>query len=485
MNDSCIIDGSKLRYFRRSFLYTDRSALVQAFLTNLLVKRPFSICVVLKHIQMHNLIFPRKLYHVKIYRIVCAFKYLIYIIMLLVTYVFLLFFQFGRRTGAFYRILCNTRKYRRIKPEILPTSIKRRIISPKTQVVFTESRLAEIPLCVKVWQRQRIRGDVTNPIHYLLEGFIYNQLFAPGVYIGFAYLEGFSADGQSFQQGSIDLIPRKSKLAHGEYAYIMKALDIDWRLDHRLCSEKEPLATKDGMMFLAREVARLHKQARTSSSKRGLPEFIAEKLRFNRRFFEQTLEKLSQDGMDINAYQQIGSLMEYAVAQLARAFKKRFDQGHIKRCHGDLKLTNLWIRPAIARFPQLQLLALDCIDFNLDFCHIDTLSDVAMLGMDLQMHLAQEDSHLVEVFITTYLQEMTEDEASIKILLKYYTTEKAMVCANVSILLEDATERGRKYLSLALQQATELQRLLLSSDGQMISSQEQELAGKVGLVTKC
>ncbi len=398
-------------------------------------------------------------------RIAQSVKYLIYTTILCVVILALLFFQFGRKTKSIRRILHNSRKFRRINPVMLPESIKERIISPTTKVVFTDSRLAEIPICVKVWQRQRIKEDVETQILYLLEGFSYNQRFAPGVYLGIVYLEELSADARTFQPGHLTIIPRESKLAYGEYAYVMKALQIDWRLDYRLDSEREPLATNEGMKFLAREVARLHRRAGISFSSRGLPASIADKLKFNLGFFAQALEQLSQDGIDVSTYRCISSVMEIAVFDLEPDFKRRFVQGYIKRCHGDLKLTNLWIRPASAKFPQQQLLALDCIDFNPDFCHIDTLSDVAMLAMDLQMHLLDgphdhKGDDLVEVFISTYLQERTEDQASARLLLKYYIIEKAMVCANVSILGDGASERGRKYLSLALQHAQELQTLL-------------------------
>jgi aminoglycoside phosphotransferase family enzyme len=363
---------------------------------------------------------------------------------------------------------------------MLPESVKDRIISPTTQVVFTVSRLAERPICVKVWQRNRIKKDVARQILYLLEGFIYNQRFAPGVYLGIMYLERLSADAQTFLPGHLTIVPHKSKLTHGEYAYVMRALQIDWRLDHRLHSEKGLLATNEGMKFLAKEVARLHRRAGFSFSNRGLPASIVDKLKFNQKFFAQVLEKLSQDGIDVYAYQEISSVMESAVFGLETDFKRRFDQGHIKRCHGDLKLTNLWIWPASAKFPP-QLLALDCIDFNPDFCHIDTLSDFAMLAMDLQMHLLDKSHHhvdedLVEAFISTYLQEAAEDEASVRLLLKYYITEKAMVCANVSILGDGDQERGRRYLSLALKHGQELQKLLLLPSGQPIQLIEKKLS---------
>ena len=422
-------------------------------------------------------------------RIAQSIKCLIYATILCVVILALLFFQFRRNFPEMRKVLRNSRKFRRIYPVIIPNSIKKeRIFTPTTQVVFTESRLAEISICMKVWQRQRIKEDLATQILYLLKGFINNQLWAPGIYLCIVHLEGFSEDTQTFQRGLITIVPRKSKLKYGEYAVVMKELKIDWRLDHRLYSENEPLATNGGMEFIAMEIARLHRKARTSLSNRGLPASIEKKLNFNLMRFGQALEKLSQDGINVSTYQWINQLMKRARVALDQDFWQRHNQGHIKRCHGDLKLTNLWIRPASSKHPQQQLLALDCIDFNPDFYHIDTLSDVAMLTMDLQMHLlggplASESDDLVEVFIAAYLREMKENRKSIHNLLQYYIAEKTIVCAYVSILLDDDLERGRKYLSLAQQHALRLQSLQPLTDEQAVHLKEDEVADILGMAT--
>jgi aminoglycoside phosphotransferase family enzyme len=390
--------------------------------------------------------------------------------------------QFGFKTRSLLKILYNLQKTHRIKPGMLPYPIKDRLISPTTQVVFTESKLVEIPICLKVWQRHRVQGDVATQIRYLLEGFIFNQHCAPGVYLGIAYLEGLSESGQTFQRGRITVRPRKSSLEHGEYASVMKALKIDWRLDRCLDREERPLATRDGMEFLAKEIARLHRKAKQSSSQKGQPETILKKIQFNTMRFSQALEKLSQIGFDASAYRQINHLMENAWVTLEHDFERRRDYGHIKRCHGDLKLTNLWIRPPLAKFPQPQLLALDCIDFNPDFCYIDTLSDAAMLAMDLQMHLLNskfsgEGDRLVEVFIDTYLKEMKENSASISAILQYYVTEKAMVCTYVSILIDNDPLLSKKYVTQVYQHAEKLQTLLSSPKTLNMNAEEVVGAG--------
>src|SRR5260370_41514472 len=121
-----------------------------------------------------------------------------------------------------------------------------------------------------------------------------------------------------------------------------------------------------------------------------------------------------------------------------------------KRCHGDLKATNLWVRPKSSlgglKKNGQELIALDCVDFNPDFCHIDTLSDVAMLAIDIEMHLTSKTDNsinarfgqkLAEHFLYTYLEEAKERSEAVWPLLEYYMTEKSMVCAYVSILYDN------------------------------------------------
>ena len=330
----------------------------------------------------------------------------------------LIIFQFCQPESFFIRDLFrhNLQKIKRIWWMMLAYPINDRIISSTTQLAFTYSKLTNMPICVKVWQKQRVRQDKAIPIQYLLEGLVYNLRCAPGVYLGIAYLggEGLSESAQTFQRGRLTVFPRESRLANGEYALVMKWLDTEWRLDKRLYAERDPLATQEGMEFVAREVASLHKKARISSLGIGLPESIAKKLEFNQMWFKKALGKLYRDSEVVDSYRRrIDDLMGNACADLEQVFEKRYHQGHVRRCHGDLKLANLWIKPASGKSSQ-RLLALDCIDFNPDFCHIDTLSDLAMLAVDLQNHLRQEDNYLVEVFTSTYFREMKENEEEVK-----------------------------------------------------------------------
>jgi aminoglycoside phosphotransferase family enzyme len=142
----------------------------------------------------------------------------------------------------------------------------------------------------------------------------------------------------------------------------------------------------------------MHKQLVDSSEEFGTPERIARKLDFNSQQFHEALRtreanphRMATSTFSAAEMARIKSaprLLKQIIKERQRDFEKRHQDKHIKRCHGDLKTSNLWICSSKGTTQtEEQFVALDCIDFNLDFCNIDTLSDVAMLAVDLEMRL--------------------------------------------------------------------------------------------------
>lgn len=107
-------------------------------------------------------------------------------------------------------------------------------------------------------------------------------------------------------------------------------------------------------------------------------------------------------------------------------------------------------------YPQLFLL--DCVDFNPNFCHIDTLSDIAMMAVDLEMYLThlsnnleakENGEELVRHFLNTYRHNAGES-AEVWPLLEYYIIEKAMVCVYNCIIFENKPSLGEHYLDVVI-----------------------------------
>ncbi len=354
--------------------------------------------------------------------------------------------------------------------------IEYEIVLTTTRVIFTRSKRTTQQICLKLWQRSddEVCNDklVIRNEDYLLEGLEFNRKFAKDVYLGIVPVT-LSEDTKKIRRGRLIEKPEKSKLEQGvNYALIMRCLNEHWRLDYQLRQNWGV-----SIDFLAKEVAYMHWQLERSPDNWGTPDCISSKLNLNSELFLEALSQLSNGQIKVEKYRWICNLMVRACEDYTELFTQRYQNSHIKRCHGDLKATNLWVRPAktlffgLKKYPQ-QLLALDCIDFNPEFCHIDTLSDVAMLAVDIEMHFtnwtgAYNDleyaRNFANVFLDRYLREMQEYSMDAWPLLRYYMTEKAMVCAYVSILYDGQPELGERYLDIAYVHAQQLGKPIESS----------------------
>ena len=101
---------------------------------------------------------------------------------------------------------------------------------------------------------------------------------------------------------------------------------------------------------------------------------------------------------------------------------QRQDDGFVRECHGDLKLSNL------VRL-ESGIVAFDCVEFNADLRDIDTISDTSFLVMDLE---AFERRDLAYVFLNRYL-ECTGDYAGMTIFALYYVYH-ALIRAKIAAI---------------------------------------------------
>lgn len=366
----------------------------------------------------------------------------------------------------------------RLYPELF-YPIEEQFVSTTTRVIFTRRKQNRQPVCLKLWRFENVRipQSGTKNVDDMLEGFGFNQRFAPNVYLGIAPVLEMNEETKKIKRGKLIEKPCKGQMKpEAAYVFVMRCLDKTTRLDYQVCQER--LATLKGVEFLAKEVAQMHRRLAISPRDRGHPSSILLKLQLNRQRFGNCLSHLNQNSEPIDQYIWISDLMVRAFERHIKLFQERYDDHYIKRCHGDLKTTNLWIEPEKVRFfglkkhPQ-RLIAIDCIDFNPEFCHIDTLSDIAMLIIDLERYLAdcqqtssngQAGETLTQHFLECYFREMREDSEKWYPLLEYYMTEKSMVRAYVSILYDNLLEEGKKYLDIALVHAQRLQEMLDSAE---------------------
>jgi aminoglycoside phosphotransferase family enzyme len=362
-------------------------------------------------------------------------------------------------------------------------AVENQISSLATKVFFVYDKPGRPSICFKVWQ------PCNNPLYqtqglakcnqYTLNGLKFNRPYAKDVYLGIASVE-VSDDEKLIKCGKLIIEPDLAHLEKGKtYALVMRRLEQAWRLDHQLVKTGANIEKIIG--FLALQVANMHQNLVDSPPKMGKYKHIASKLRRNSSLFNAALKLLNNDPIarmqtNLEEKKKISSIIDKACKDslFITYFKQRHEQHHIKRCHGDLKTTNLWICPPLCTehksYEQI-FVALDCIDFKPVFCHIDTLSDIAMLVVDLEANLAQvlnDDSsnqkaeQLIKIFLDIYLEESHESREKVDCLLEYYMTEKAMVLAYMCILFDKCTdtELSNKYLEIALHHALKLEQYL-------------------------
>jgi hypothetical protein len=203
---------------------------------------------------------------------------------------------------------------------------------------------------------------------------------------------------------------------HGEvvdYAVRMYRFDQDLRLDRQL--EDGRLVESD-MEQLAGSIAERHLAAtRVPADQRGRV------LALTGEFMRDNFPPLAGSVDD----RLVATLEQWTESQLAQhedLLARRFDEGFVRDCHGDLHLGNL-VRMAGG------FRTFDCIEFNTDLRHIDVFCDLAFLVMDL---VARRRLELASHLLNRYL-EVTGDYGGMPLLRLFYVY-RCLVRAKVAVI---------------------------------------------------
>lgn len=201
---------------------------------------------------------------------------------------------------------------------------------------------------------------------------------------------------------------------------------------------------------IARKIAEFHSK---SEHGREVSQFgSSETIRLNwDENFAQTIEFC---GLTISrlAFDKIRQQINGFIASNSHLFRRRREEGRIRRCHGDLHSRNVFIvGDRISIF--------DCIEFNPRFSCSDTASEIAFMAMDLEFHGRHD---LANFFVERYLV-YTNDEGLLS-LLNFYRCYRAYVRGKVtSFRLKESNispeekqsirQTARRYFQLALRYA--------------------------------
>lgn len=339
-----------------------------------------------------------------------------------------------------------------------------------TEIFFIFNKDNGRKYCIKIW---RPCNDIfyktmswNARVRYIIEGINFNRTFAPCVYLGIA---SFYRDGEKVRLGELIPYPLLSDLEEGvEYGLVMECLDESWQLSYQLHPSRK--GTFEGMAFIAKEAAQMHERLPPALENFGNRDTNLLKWDLNRKQFFKSFERLFPK-LDMKDYDLVDSVMTKACEYCLDLFEQRYKDGYIKRCHGDLKATNLWICPQKTVDGLERLVALDCVDFRPDFYYIDILSDVAMLAIDIEAYTRSymygdegevQSLSLSRSFLSSYLKRTLQEENEDTLtLLEYYMTEKAVVCSYISVLYDNTPQLGMLYHEVARTHAALLEDHLL------------------------
>lgn len=233
-----------------------------------------------------------------------------------------------------------------------------------------------------------------------------NRRFAPQLYVGVVPVTG-SVKAPELEGGGEAL----------EYAVKMHRFDTAAQLDN--------LAARQGLSdaqcdAVADAAADMHTGAEpvAADSDFGMPGRVLAPMAEN---FD-LMASLHADGPLADS---VAGLKAWTLAEHARLvplLQKRKADGFIRECHGDLHLHNMALFDGRPLF-------FDAIEFNPYLSHIDVISDLAFLLMDLEYRGLEAKSRRI---LNRYLERTGDYEAVA--LLPFYKTYRAMVRAKVLAL---------------------------------------------------
>ena len=296
-----------------------------------------------------------------------------------------------------------------------------------------------------------------------LEALKWNRLFTPNIHIGLAHICNWDRKQALIEIDEIILDPSTEPLApNTEYVLLMRQLPTATRLDNIQTAEK-----KDSLQrytkLLTTYIVHIHTNVAESSipmedaKNWGSSRQLREKLFHNLEFLDRIMSKSENDEYSTYYWLKDRLLQVFNEIEHHQYFEQRVKEGKIKRCHADLKASNIWIAPLpqlgtpneywYEKEPWKYVYLLDAIDFNPMYSYIDILSDFAMLVIDLQ---ARTKSHeLADWMIENYLELTKQQDKASKLVLAYYLVEKAIIGAAVNILYDKVPDVGLDFLEVA------------------------------------
>lgn len=281
-----------------------------------------------------------------------------------------------------------------------------------------------------------------------------NAPLAPGIYLGVApVIEAFDGTlcfGKTYPPAS-EPAPGPSAEAGTviDYAVVMRRLPESATLHTLLDAGK---VTTELMAEIAHVVAQFHRSTPTDETiaKAGSMDIIRENWNEN---FRQMRPYIGRT-ISHQTYTTLQHAVEQFLEHGKELFRQRVLHGHIRDCHGDLRLQHIYVLPEEDQAPRRRILLLDRIEFNERIRYGDVASEIAFLCMELDV--AQRPD-LSQAFLTHYIAET--GDTSLPELLPFYIYYRACVRGKVTSFLLDDPEVNPVQSTKAALEASELFKL--------------------------
>lgn len=207
-----------------------------------------------------------------------------------------------------------------------------------------------------------------------------------------------------------------------DYAVKMKLLPAERMLDQLV---KKDQVSVDDFREVARVIADFHRKAATSAA---ISEFgRLERIMFNWHENFDQVKPFEGTVLSAKELELIRAWCTSFAKENAELFHRRFEEGFIRECDGDIHLENICL-------VDHRVCIFDCIEFNERFRYCDTTADVAFLLMDLDFHGRHD---LADEVIKTYLAE--SGDTGMMALIDFYKLYRAFIRGKVvSLLMNDS-----------------------------------------------
>jgi hypothetical protein len=268
--------------------------------------------------------------------------------------------------------------------------------------------------------------------HFCEQEVLLNSRLAPQVYQGVAPVLASPAHtfrfGPTFAPGHIPApgaTIEDSRVI--DYAVVMQRLPEEATLAARIAAGT---ATPALLAAVAAPIARFHTREPTT---RYISDFGS--LRVIQGNWEENFTQMRPyigRVLDQATFERISLYIHEFLAGYSELFHTRVHEGHIRDCHGDLRLQHIYI---LEHTNALSIYVVDCIEFNERFRYGDVAAEIAFLTMELD---ATGRSDLARTFVEAYVG-LTGDQALYE-LLPFYACYRACVRGKVLSLQLDQPE---------------------------------------------